>query len=333
LSLRWESGSSGETSCGRHGVFQPANRLRCLVRAVRSVPGAYPSELAARTNTVMTRLYAGSEQSSGQMRILQVVGTLAPCYGGPSIACPEFPANCAAGTPSFHLRQRRGGQGIPGSSAGSSGDRARVEIRYFSALARPDKYMFSPKLWSALGETVGAIRRRPHLVGVRFFQCGRSLLVPQAPGAAHPLSARLARSLSAAPQPPAKVDLYQAFCRARVPQGFGDYVQYQRRNASGFGLVGLATGAGGNGSLPKRYVVPIGLDPGWFREPDSAAGQRFRQRFPALQGRPPGGLFRAAQLQEGARPSGPWPLPRSRATTTTCIWFSPDRAMKITSAR
>jgi glycosyltransferase involved in cell wall biosynthesis len=34
-----------------------------------------------------------------------------------------------------------------------------------------------------------------------------------------------------------------------------------------------------------RFVVPIGLDSGWFLEPDPAAGERFRQRFPALQGR------------------------------------------------
>jgi len=98
-----------------------------------------PVGIGGQNEYVMTRLYAGSEQSSGSMRILQVVGTLAPCYGGPSIACPELSRELVRqGTPSFHLRQRRAQEYLevpldrPVIEQG-------VEIRYFSALARPDK--------------------------------------------------------------------------------------------------------------------------------------------------------------------------------------------------
>jgi glycosyltransferase involved in cell wall biosynthesis len=47
---------------------------------------------------------------------------------------------------------------------------------------------------------------------------------------------------------------------------------------------GLQPSASGNKVMPKRFVVPIGLDPKWFREPDCAAGEAFRRRFPALIG-------------------------------------------------
>jgi len=208
-----------------------------------------------------------------------------------------------------------------------------VEIRYFSALARPDKYMFSPKLWSALGETVGQFDV-VHIWSVYgFFNVGRSLLVPQAPGC-RTSSFRTARSIPICGAATARESgSYQAFCRARVPQGFGDYVQYQRRNASGFGLVGLATGAGGNGSLPKRYVVPIGLDPGWFREPDSRRWPKIPAAVSGAAGTPPGGLFRAAQLQEGARPSGPCLCPDRGRLRRRAFGSRRTGAMKITSAR
>jgi glycosyltransferase involved in cell wall biosynthesis len=48
---------------------------------------------------------------------------------------------------------------------------------------------------------------------------------------------------------------------------------------------GLKTPEGSNGDRPQRFVVPVGIDPAWLREPDAAAGERFRHRFGPLEGR------------------------------------------------
>jgi glycosyltransferase involved in cell wall biosynthesis len=39
------------------------------------------------------------------------------------------------------------------------------------------------------------------------------------------------------------------------------------------------------GKGPKPYVVPVGIDPSWLGEPDLAAGERLRNKFPALKAR------------------------------------------------
>jgi len=192
--------------------------------------------------------------------------------------------------------------------------------------------MFPPKLWSALGETVGN-STSSHLVGVRFFQCGRSLL-----GAA---SARCRTSsflprLRSIPilrrrKPPAESGSnYQGFCRARaLPQGFRRLCSIpaeEMRLASDWS--GLANRPGGQRFLPKRYVVPIGLDPGWFPgaglpplAKDSGSG--FRRCRDAAWWFVSGG-----STSRGARPSGPCLCPDRGRLRRRCIWFSPDRAIE-----
>jgi len=220
------------------------------------------------------------------MRILQVVGTLAPCYGGPSIACPEL---------SRELVRQGHRVSIYGSAVAGREylevplDRPvieqGVEIRYFSALARPDKYMFSPKLWSALGETVGQFDV-VHIWSVYgFFNVAAAywcrkrqvphILFPH--GSLDPYLRRRNR--------PRKWIYTKLFAEREYRKASAIMLNTSEEMRLASDWSGLQPAPGGNGSLPKRYVVPIGLDPGWFREPDSAAGQRFRQRFPALQGR------------------------------------------------
>ena len=48
---------------------------------------------------------------------------------------------------------------------------------------------------------------------------------------------------------------------------------------------GLKSSADPSGKGPKPYVVPVGIDPSWLREPDLAAGKRLRDKFPGLKGR------------------------------------------------
>src|SRR6516165_9343524 len=89
------------------------------------------------------------------MRILQVVATLAPRQGGPSVACPELSQELA----------RQGHQvSIYASDVDGSGHLnvpldhpvfdEGVEVRYFRGWSEPSKYMFSPGMWRALRDTV-----------------------------------------------------------------------------------------------------------------------------------------------------------------------------------
>jgi glycosyltransferase involved in cell wall biosynthesis len=48
---------------------------------------------------------------------------------------------------------------------------------------------------------------------------------------------------------------------------------------------GLKIPGGAAEKATKRFVVPVGLDPRWLREPDASAGERFRRNRGALMGR------------------------------------------------
>jgi glycosyltransferase involved in cell wall biosynthesis len=57
----------------------------------------------------------------------------------------------------------------------------------------------------------------------------------------------------------------------------------ERRLASDW--PGLRMPDGYTGNRPKHFVVPVGIDSAWLQEPDAAAGERLRNRFPELKGR------------------------------------------------
>jgi glycosyltransferase involved in cell wall biosynthesis len=48
---------------------------------------------------------------------------------------------------------------------------------------------------------------------------------------------------------------------------------------------GLKEPEGHTGRGPRRFVVPVGIDPSWLQEPDAAAGERLRSKFPQFKGR------------------------------------------------
>ncbi len=216
------------------------------------------------------------------MKVLQVVGTLAPCYGGPSIACPELSRELV----------RQGHQvSIYGSDVEGRGHLKvpldhpvldeGVEIRYFRALPWPDKYMFSTALWRALGETVTQFDVVQIWSVYGFFTTAaaywcRKRSVPHVVfphGSLDPYLRRRNR--------PRKWFYTKLFAEA----------DYRKASAVLFNtseemrLASDWSGLQSKGHTPKRFVVPIGLDARWFEEPDPAAGERFRRKFPALIGK------------------------------------------------
>jgi len=224
------------------------------------------------------------------MRILQVVGAIAPCYGGPSIACPELSRELVrqGHQVSIYACNKAGNEVLDVPLDRPVVDEG-VEIRYFAALAWSGKYMFSPALWRALEATVAQFDV-VHIWSVYgFFNtaaaywCRRRqvphMVFPH--GSLDPYLRRRNR--------PRKW-FYSKFFAERDYRGASAVLfntSEEMRLASDW--AGLQPRASGNkvmpnNVMPKRFVVPIGLDPRWFREPDRAAGEAFRRRYPALLG-------------------------------------------------
>ena len=221
------------------------------------------------------------------MRILQVVATLAPRYGGPSVACPELSRELARQGHTVSIFTSdvdgRGNLDVP---LDRPLVKDGVEIRYFHGWSRlGGKYTFSPGLWRALGENVANFdivqvwsvysfstaaasywcRKR----GVPYIVFPHGSLDPYLRRRNRPRKWFCTKLLAERDYRKASAVLFNTSEEMRLASDWS----------------GLQTQPNGNGHMPKRFVVPIGLHPRWFEEPDPAAGERFRHKFPALMGR------------------------------------------------
>jgi len=218
------------------------------------------------------------------MRILQVVATLAPRQGGPSIACPELSRELA----------RQGHQvSIYASDVDGSGhllvplDRPVIDegvtIHHFRGWSDPSKYMFSPDMWRALRDNVAEFDV-VHIYSVYGFSSSAAAYWCRRRGVPHMVHPHgsfdpfLRRRHRPRKWLHAKLLAERDYRRATAVL-FNS--AEEMRLASDW--VGLKTPR--NGEAPKRFVVPVGLDPRWLQEPDVAAGERLRSRFPELRGR------------------------------------------------
>jgi glycosyltransferase involved in cell wall biosynthesis len=218
------------------------------------------------------------------MRILQVVATLASRQGGPSVACPELSRELV----------RQGHQvSIYASDVDGLGhlevplDRPvldeGVEIRYFRGWSEPSRYMFSPAMWRALRDTVADFDV-VHIYSVYGFSSSAAAYWCRKRGVPHmvhphgsldpflrrrhrPRKWLHARLLAERDYRKATAVLFNSAEEMRLASDWP----------------GLKTPR--SGRAPKRFVVPVGLDPRWFLEPDAKAGERLRSRFPGLRGR------------------------------------------------
>ena len=219
------------------------------------------------------------------MRILQVVSTLAPRQGGPSIACPELSRELV----------RQGHQvSIYASDVDGAGHLAvpldrpvidnGVTIRYFRGWSEPSKYMFSASMWRALRDTVADFDV-VHIYSVFGFSSSAAAYWCRKRGVPHmvhphgSLDPFIRRRHRPRKWIHAKL-LAERDYRKATAVLFNS--AEEMRLASDWS--GLKTSPH-NGAGPKRFVVPVGLDPRWLQEPDAAAGERFRNKFPELSGR------------------------------------------------
>jgi glycosyltransferase involved in cell wall biosynthesis len=219
------------------------------------------------------------------MRILQVVATLAPRTGGPSIACPELSRELA----------RQGHQvSIYASDVDGSGhlsvplDRPvfddGVEIHYFRGMTWPGRYMFSFGMWRALRDTVADFDV-VHIYSIYGFSSSAAAYWCRKRGVpymVHPhgsLDPFLRRRHRLRKWLHAKLLAERDYRKAA---GVLFNSAEEMRLASDWS--GLKTRRGA-GETTKRFVVPVGIDARWLGEPDPAAGERFRSKYSATMGR------------------------------------------------
>lgn len=218
------------------------------------------------------------------MNILQVVATLAPRQGGPSIACPEL---------SRELVRQGHRVSIYTSDVDGPGhlkvplDRPvvdnGVEIHYFRGWSEPSRYMFSPSMWRALEKTVAEFDV-VHIYSVFGFSSSATAYWCRKRGVPHivhphgSLDPFLRRRHRGRKWIHAKLLAERDYLLA---SGILFNSAEEMRLASDWS--GLKKTR--EGKAPKRFVVPVGLDARWFQEPDRAAGRRLRDKFPELRGR------------------------------------------------
>jgi glycosyltransferase involved in cell wall biosynthesis len=199
------------------------------------------------------------------MKILQVVSTLAPRQGGPSVDVDGL----------GHLDVPLDRPVIDDG----------VKVYYFRGLSEPTRYMFSRSMWRALRDTVSEFDV-VHIYSVYGFSSSATAYWCRRQGVpymVHPhgsLDPYLRRRHRFRKWIHAKLFANRDYQKAA---GILFNSAEEMRLASDWS--GLAQQATGGRGRPRRFVVPVGLDARWLEPADPAAGQRFRNNFPTLIGR------------------------------------------------
>jgi glycosyltransferase involved in cell wall biosynthesis/SAM-dependent methyltransferase len=212
------------------------------------------------------------------MRILQVIGSLASRYGGPSTACPAL---CRA--------LARDGHDVTVYTTDADGaGRLKVpldrpvladgfRIRYFSAWPHPREFKLSPGLSAALERTAGDfdVVHVYSYYGHWVWAAARACRARGTPYLLHPHGS---------------LDPFLLRRRSLRKRAYARFIgRACWTDASGILFnsaeeLRLATGA--NTAGPRRFVVPCGVDDEWFRPPEPAAERHIAQQLEHLGNSP-----------------------------------------------
>ncbi len=220
------------------------------------------------------------------MRILLVVHAIAPRYGGLSVMGPELASELV----------RQGHQVSIYTSDVDGPDRLKVPvdrpvitngvaIHYFRGWTLPGPYVISPALWRALRDNVATFDI-VHSWSVYSFSTTataywcRKRNVPHMVfphGSVDPFLLRRNR--------PRKWLYTKLFAERDYRQATAVLFNTAEEMRLASSWTGLKIAEGYTGGTPRQFVVPVGIDPSWLQEPDAAAGERLRNKFPELKGR------------------------------------------------
>jgi glycosyltransferase involved in cell wall biosynthesis len=220
------------------------------------------------------------------MRILLVVHAVAPRYGGLSVMGPEL----------AHELVRQGhevsiyttdidGPGRLDVPVDRPVIKDGVAFHYFHGLTGPGKYIISPAMWRALRDTVVDFDI-VHSWSVYSFSTTataywcRKKNVPHMVFPHGSIDPFLLKRNS-----PRKWIYTKLFAERDYRKASAVLFNTAEEMRLAMNWSGLKTPKGFTGHVPKPFVVPVGIDPSWLNEPDLAAGQRLRDKFPAVKGK------------------------------------------------
>ena len=220
------------------------------------------------------------------MRILHVVESLAPRYGGPSVACPALCRELV-----------RRGHEVAIYTTNVDGDRLLdvplgqpifekgVEIRYFPGWIQPREYKLSLALWRALREKVKTFDVA-HIYSVYGFPTAAAThfcRIHGRPYLLHPhgsLDPYLRRRHQFRKWLYTKLLLQRSF---RYASAVLFNSSEEMRLAADW--PGLNSPAANGRSAPKKFVAYVGVEDEWFEQANRAACERLMRKFPQLSER------------------------------------------------
>lgn len=220
------------------------------------------------------------------MRILQIIGSLAPRYGGPSVACPAMCRELL----------RRGHEVCIYTTDVDGRSRLAVPLdgvvvhggvptRFFPGWTFPPKFKYSPAMGEALDHEMPGFDVA-HLYSMFMYPSSAAahfcrkyqvpyLLHPH--GTLDPFQRRYHAG---------RKWLYTQIVERRNFSGATGVLfnsEEERRLAADTPGIGLA---GKNGAKRRlQAVVPVGVDAEWFEDVSPAAREKYRRQFPELAGR------------------------------------------------
>lgn len=220
------------------------------------------------------------------MKILHVIASLAPRYGGPSVACPALCRELARrGHQVSIFTTNVDGNGLLDVPLDCPVIDQGVEIRFFPGYTHPLEYKPSPALWRALREKIPSV----DLVHIY------SMYIFSATATAH-----LCRKLRVPYllHPHGCLDPY--LLRRHVVRKWFYSLLFERRNFNHAAAIlfnspeemrlaapwldrVLLSNSGHR--APRRDVVYVGVEQAYLTRQPSHARERFRRKFPELAGR------------------------------------------------
>jgi glycosyltransferase involved in cell wall biosynthesis len=220
------------------------------------------------------------------MRILLVVHAIAPRYGGLAVMGPELASELV----------RQGHDVSIYTSDVDGPSRLKVPVdrpvisngvgfNYFRGWTLPGPYVVSPALWRALRDKVATFdivhswSVYSFSTTVAAYWCRKRnvphMVFPH--GSIDPFLLRRNR--------PRKWLYTKLFAERDYRQATAVLFNTAEEMRLASDWPGLKNPEGYTGRRPKRFVVPVGIDPSWLQEPNAAAGVRLREKFPELKGR------------------------------------------------
>lgn len=219
------------------------------------------------------------------MRILQVIASLAPRYGGPSVAGPAICRELA-----------RRGHEVALYTTNVEGHRwmsvpldrpvcePGVETRYFSGWIHPGEYKFSPQLWQGLCEKIPRVDL-VHIFSMYIFSSTASAHLCRKRGVPYLLHPHGTLDPFLLRRHRARKQLYTWLFEQRNFQRAAAILfnsSEEMRLAAEW--LGRNVPPNDGEPAPIRAMIPVGVDEDWLREATPTARECFRRRFPELTG-------------------------------------------------